>query len=170
MSQLFREVNNIVWWDKCRDETETWLPSTDLRADALKGIATRENKLSIYRVDRSQDIERTIAAYAALRKKLDKIDFALFESSLLTELSISVEEIPGETPDETVNGWHIDLVSLSGSTLVRFGVALQTRAQFTRLRKHAVGKLITLGIESRRLDPTRISSEIVRDVGLVNKN
>ena len=61
---------------------EGWLGDRDLRADALRDLRTDENKLSIFEVNEEDGIpvKRIVAAIAAKRDFLAKVDFILGSS------------------------------------------------------------------------------------------
>lgn len=157
MALFFREIQKIVWWDKGREIDEGWLSLAELRGDALRGIATRENELSIFRVE---DLDRTIAAYAALRDKLDKIEFAVFDSNVIAGLSLDLEEVPGNTPDDIVNSLHVNVKRLSGAALVQLGLALQASATFDRRLRSEVKDLIVRGIGLKQLDVAKCKPKL----------
>lgn len=166
MALVFREVNNIMWWDFMRTSAESWLAQNELRGDALKSLASKDNTLSVYLLSNEdgESLERVITAFAAQRPKLSTVDFALLEASHLETNGFVLETLEGNTPDPVVNTWHRDLVRLSGARILQLANGLQRDAVFCRRRRAAVKQMIRHGIDAGWIDKTRMQKDILDEV------
>ena len=112
MTLVLRLIRQSRWDlpEKC-----DWLAEGEIPADPLADFAnTTENCLSVWFVgDDEGNLNEVLAALAASREKVDKIDYLLFPSDHLQAAGIETRETDGNTPDERVNGLHRELVRLS---------------------------------------------------------
>jgi hypothetical protein len=162
---LFREVNNVMWWDPFRSPSEAWLGKDELRGDALKSLGSRDNTLSVYILDEDTDsLERVIAAFASQRERLSNLDFALVDSAPLELRGFLLETLDGRTPDSVVNTWHRDLVHLTGARILELAEHMQIHAAFCRRRKAELKRIISKGIGDGWLDTTKMRKELLDDV------
>ena len=112
--------------------------------------------------DRS-NLHRVLAALAAGRKYLDKIDYAIVNEETLADLRINVVIEDGKTPDGGANQrWHRDLVSLSARQLV--GLAVNMRAQLGRKTKKEVADLIASGLAAGFINRTAIQETLLAEL------
>lgn len=57
-----------------------WLDEDDAQADALSSLRTKDNRLSVWRIDDDRgNLRRVVAALAAGRDFLDKLDYAVID-------------------------------------------------------------------------------------------
>ncbi len=101
---------------------------------------------------------------AASRDVLDKLDYAAFDIALLSDLRIKIEAAPGGTPDDEVNTWHRDLVELTASKLTDLGLAMRRNATVARKYPKDIAELIRQGVESNRIDQTRLKQNLASKV------
>ena len=125
-----------------------WLEDDDTQADALWSLRTKGNQLSVWLIDDNRsNLNRIVAALAAGRDTLDKIDYALIDRQVLDSLDIRVSKVDGLSLDAGANQhWHYDLTNLSGKQLV--ALALYMRQGLMREPKSKVKTAILESIHS----------------------
>ena len=143
-----------------------WISKGDVSADALSDLRTTGNTLSVWQIDEERtNLERVVAALAAGRMKLDKLDYALIDRKILDSLGISLVKESGCSCDPDANAlWHQDIIGLSGSKLLELAFTLQTHAEFTRTQKKTVGNLISTSIDSGFIDADRLQNKLRQDL------
>lgn len=166
MTLCVRRIDSRRLWDAPTPE-ETWLANDALRADALRDLLTEENRLSVWAVDEGSGVplSRILAAIAAKRENLAKLDFILFESVVLEDLEIASEKIAGDTFDNGVNSCHLDMVHLSAKKLSEFGARIRSAGQVKRYADKAVGKLIRESIEREFISLAQLKPGLAKRVG-----
>ena len=149
MPFLFRTIRKSKWYNH---EGTLWLPEGELQADALDDLKTTNNTLSVYWVDDSQEnLERVVIAFAANRDSFAQVDYALFDKQILSDLNIEFDKSPGDTPDEEVNKWHLDLVELTASKRFELAMKIMVQAQKRRIPKKTIEKRIIKAVKSKQL-------------------
>jgi hypothetical protein len=112
---LLRKIRKNRW----DIDTHSWLNSGELQADCLGDMVTTHNKLSVYRITEDKsNLKRVTAALAANCNYISNFDYFLFNEELLPNIGVKSEDTKGNTSDESVNSWHIDLVEISLPKLV----------------------------------------------------
>ena len=143
-----------------------WIQQGDVSADALSNLRTTGNALSVWQIDENQtNLQRVVAALAAGRMKLDKIDYALIDRRSLDPLGVRLIKEAGGSCDRDANSlWHQDITELSGSKLLELAFTLQTHAKFKRFHKKAVRNLIAASIEDGFIDSTQLEDKLRKDL------
>ena len=139
-----------------------WVQDGDVPGDALGNLRTQGNALSVWLVDdKRSNLKRIVAAVAAGRMKLDKLDYALLDSRKVEELGLRMIQEKGESCDADANTlWHQDLQELSGSNLIAFAVMMQAHAEFQRVHRTTVGQWIAASIKNGFIDPSRVDETL----------
>ncbi|NJL67865.1 MAG: hypothetical protein HC894_15955 [Microcoleus sp. SM1_3_4] len=107
-----------------------------MQADSLSDMVTTANKLSVYRInDDKSNLNRVAAALVANCENISNFDYLLFDELLLQILEIKSEETQANTPDESVNNWHLDLVELSLTKLVNLAIEASKRVRKSEFYK-----------------------------------
>ena len=165
MSLVIRKVEKRALWDR-RNSEPRYLENDDLAADALSDLRTQENSLSVYFVEPGDAamLERLIAALAAGRQQLDKVDYIAFDPNLLDELGIKVVDTRGGLPDDQANQWHRDLIELSAKKIADLGHALKKHGDCNRIRPEDVKRLIQHGVDSKQIDYSRLQPYVAKHV------
>lgn len=156
-----RSVDMAHW--SVPPEGMTWLTQGECQADCLKDLRTKQNVLSFWRIeaDRS-NLPRVIAALAAGRDHLQKLDYVLAPDSVLGELSIEAGATPGNSPDPKANGqWHLDLIHLSAGKLARLAGRINACGEKKRLPMGKVKEVIRAGLARGDLERGRVQESIV---------
>ena len=143
-----------------------WIQEGDVAADALSNLRTIGNALSVWQIDEKRtNLARVVAALAAGRMKLDKIDYALLDRQTLEPLGIRLVKEAGGSFDRDANTlWHQDMTGLSASKLLELACTLQTRAEFKRIHKKDVRSLIVASIHDGFIDPTQLETKLREDL------
>ncbi len=163
---VIRKVDRRPLWDRTAHIAEPWLRTEDLAADALQDLRTKGNRLSVYLISSLEpsELDRLLAAMAANRNLLDKLDYAAFDASLLNDLQIKVEPTLGETPDEEVNKWHRDLVELTACKLTNLGLAIRRHATVGRKYPKDIEELIRQGLRLNQIDHARLDQNLAKKI------
>ena len=146
---------------------QAWLGRDDVQADALKNLRTQGNKLSVWQVDSDRaNLNRIIAALAAARDTLDKLDYALIEEQSLTGLGLQcIPERGGSFDDDANSRWHQDLRCLTGSSLLGLARLIRAQAELNRVSKADVATMIIDSIETGFIDRTQIPDQLRNALG-----
>ena len=75
----------------------------------------------------------------------------------------AVRETPAKTPDNKVNGMHLDIVNLTHSKLVKLAFLIDKCAK-ARITESSVKSLARLGIENGNLRRDRISEKFLKEL------
>ena len=149
MGFVFREIRNKSWWDKSHDQFK-WLPECELTADVFKGLGATDGTLSTFLVDADlENVDRIAVAFACLRDKPSKVDYALIPMEQVESLS-GFRETRAKTPDDEVNGLHLDIVNLTHSKLVKLAFMID-KCKKVRVTESKVRKLAKIGIDNGNL-------------------
>ena len=141
-----------------------WLKDYDTQADALWSLRTKGNQLSVWLIDDNQsNLHRVVAALAAGRDTLDKIDYALIDEQVLDSLNIRSRKMDGLSPDGGANqNWHYDLAELSGKQLV--ALAVYMRKRLVREPKSKVKTAILQSIQSGFVSKDALSNTLLKSL------
>ena len=103
-----------------------WLEDDDVPSDALASFITTDSALSLWTIeDDESNLQRVIAALAASRDSIAKLDYALVNESVLDITGVYLSRVKGRSPDGGANGlWHRDLTGLSGKRLVELATKM----------------------------------------------
>lgn len=145
MSFLLRKIRKSRW----DTDTHSWLNPGELQADCLSDMVTTHNKLSVYRIiDDKSNLKRVAAALAANCDYISTFDYLLFKEELLQTIGIKSEDTNGETADESVNSWHIDLVEISLPKLVDLAKTASKDGERKRIREKDIKQFLAESLRS----------------------
>lgn len=121
-----------------------------------------ESTLSVWLCDDlSLELDRLLAAFAAMRAKLDKLDCVIFQAKVLEELKLVIAEKPGATFDEAVNLTHRNLVGLSARDVLELTEKVyRERLLIQRRDQSEIRSLIAVAVNDRRFEIDRLSPKI----------
>ncbi len=165
---LLRVVNDQFTWLQ-KPEDFSWLGEGEIPADPLADLRTTDNGLSLYEFYNEDELVRIIAAFAAKRINLDKIDYVYFSSDVLEKANLKSIKSPGDTPDEKVNELHVALIELSAQKVVKLAAILLKEGTTRRKFHKEVGSLIVQSISSGWIGKDKIGKNIpdsLRKLGL----
>ena len=153
-------IGNRRLWDPPAPGEEVWLSPDDLRADALRDLATDNNSLSIFEIGPQISVDRILAALGSNGAYIPVVDFVVFDLAILGELGISHERVNGATQDAAVNGQHLNLVQLTAKTLAEFGARIRVAGTVERYAKKHVVRLINQSVAQGFLDPNGLKPDV----------
>ena len=131
MPQYLRSIRQGRW------ELPQWpdANSGDVQADALRDLYTDKNKLSVYRADSQNDIDRITVALAATRDNLQNVDYAVFDDAEFQRIGLKITPSPGSTPVSIVNNLHHDIIQLTARQVVSLATIIAGGKKGRRLPK-----------------------------------
>ena len=159
MSYIFRGIGNKTWWYKDRSDFP-WLGEGDLVADVFKGLSATHGSLSVYAVNDVININRIIAALACTRNNIQNFDYVLVPASVIEE-NFELQETKGDTADDKVNEWHLDIAHLTPLKLTSLAYIFRDhRESMARLSKKKVESEIHSGINSGFIDRNQVKGRL----------
>ena len=137
-----------------------WIAPGETQADALLDLQTRGNRLSVFRVDEDQDIQRIVVALAATRDHISNLDYVIFDDDDLVAQGVQITQTFGETPDETANTLHHDINNL---TAHQVGLLARTIAvaDHARVLRRDVQEMLTYALQSGDLEPDAFTAGVL---------
>ena len=161
MSYVLRKIHK-PWWYKDQSDNYEWLTDGELVSDIFRTeMATEDGKLSIYALDEDrQNLSRIAAALACTRDFLQNLDFVVLPKDLILN-ALVLQDSPGDTPDETVNKWHVDIVHLTPSKLTDLTYLIRDhRHSFGRFKSKQLDSAILEGIGYGHISLNRVSEPL----------
>ena len=133
-----------------------WIAPGETQADALVDLQTRDNRLSVFRADNDQDIQRVIVALAATRDNVANLDYAIFDDDELVAQGIEITQSLGQTPDETANTLHHDIHNLTVRKIELLARTIAV-ADHTRVHRRDIQAMLSDALQSGDLERDRVS-------------
>ena len=169
MSYILRGIGRKTLWTKSGHPDFPWLQEGELLADVFNEIRTKDGKLSIYTVDTDKtNLTRIIVALASGRENFQDYDYVVVPKREIEE-KFEINKIKGETADDCVNKWHLDLVQLTPSKLTQLAyIFCDHRESMSKLPKKKVRSEIRKGIDSGLIDQTLINQKLKAKLSTVS--
>jgi len=143
-------------------------PPESIIADALLGLKSSSNTLSLWRCDGSvASLERVALAFAAGMKTLSRLEVAVVPERELHVQGLKIKATPGSTPVAVMRDHHRDLVGLTLRDLGLFARILAgavrngTCVPFTKRR---VESLLTRALDAGLLEFSLLEKSLCRDL------
>jgi hypothetical protein len=146
-------------------EAFPWLTGDDAHPRALADLIPPdlEATLSFWRVaDDLSNLERIVAAVAATRDHLTKLDYVLLDESVLAEHDLSPHDAMGNTDDDEVNKSHVDIAKLSAKKVVTLAQAIRRMDRVARIDEDRVGELIIDALKDGRIPAGAVKGSLRR--------
>ena len=145
-----------------------WYCKEDVQGDALSGLRTQDNCLSIWWLEADHaNLDRIIAALAATRQFRVKFDYAIIPQSNLGRLDVTLVQTKGTSCDDKANqNWHYELRRLTGTSLLRLANIIQNNGQCARRYEREVEQLIRDAIENGFIQLDCINSRLKLALGI----
>lgn len=163
MPSVLRAITYSKWW---KNPGVPWLLPGELQADALRDIRTTSSALSVYLITEKIPFGRVIAALAAKKDSLSRVDYVLLELDFLKSQGFALCSTPdhGKTFDNDVNKIHYDIVNLSPLKLYQLAQCISRRAAAHRrlCNNDEVAKFIVASINSGCIDENMLKDRLVR--------
>ncbi len=154
---LIRKLERKIWLDKQISEN-----IGGLQADSLKNFRTSNNSLSIFQFDQRNISEvRILAAIASGRDSIAEVDYAIFESNILEQIPIVVEKSKGDTADDLVNDFHIDLVKLTANQICSLAKFIQYNGELKRIPKQKIKNALVEGLSNGSLIKENVNQKLI---------
>ena len=154
---ICRKLNQKRHWDGL-----PWLGAQEIQADAVKCLMTRQNRLSVFVLDRADgQTERVVAALAVTRDSLAYLDLAMAPEEVLARCDIRRDKVQGQTPDPDVNAWHEDLVELTAGKIARLAAAIKGEGEIRRYNLKKVGAAIQQSLDEDFIGAEQINVNLV---------
>ena len=135
MTLFVRKINFQKW---VPENPLTALDDDDIEADPVGDLATENNSLSIFAITDDATALRAAAAIIIGRGgkiKWQELGYVIIPEELLHKLDI--EPIPdppgGDTKDNEVNKWHINIGDLSGKKVVHLAKAINDECSLKQI-------------------------------------
>ena len=155
-----RKLSQKRYWDGL-----TWLGAQEVQADAVECLMTRQNRLSVFVLDRVDDrTERVVAALAVTRDSLAHLDLAIAPEEVLARCDIRRDRVQGQTPDPGVNDWHEDLVELTAGKIVRLAAAIKSEEEIGRYNLKKAGAAIRQSLDEDFIGAEHINGNLVQSL------
>ena len=137
-----------------------WLTQGELQSDALLDLQTRDNRLSLFRVESEQETEQVVVALAATKQNLANLDYAVFDQTQLSDTQISVRQEDGDTPDMQVNKRHYDISELTVSKLAILAQIISDGTH-CRVPRKTIELRLKDAVRAGILDRARVNSQLL---------
>ncbi|MDA2926836.1 hypothetical protein MYX78_06320 [Acidobacteria bacterium AH-259-G07] len=146
MPFVLRTIRKARWYKPL------WLSPTDIPADPLGDLQTKDNCLSVWKIQEDySNWDLVITALAANRQYLSNLDYAVFDEKLILEHEIRTQPSRGVTPLVEVNDWHLDLVELSGHKLVSLTKSIMENAKIGRVPEKNIIELLREALKAGQI-------------------
>lgn len=159
MPRYLRSVRQGRWM-----AVPQWLNQSrgEVHADVLVDLATRDNKLSVFRVESDQDIDRITVALAATRDNLQNVDYAVFDDAELQGIGIQIKQSLGKTPAYQVNELHYDFFQLTARQTADLA-AIIAKGNIARRPRFDIKESMRRAIQGGELDESAIKERILSE-------
>lgn len=120
--------------------------------------------LSVFRIDEAsldESVRRITTALAASRDEAQHFNYVTFDEDIVTRLDISMRKTDGRTPDEEVNGWHVDFENLSAARVASLTTELRQRGEVRRELKQNIKVLLREFLASERCNTAKVSPKLL---------
>ena len=148
MKRFLRSIRRGRW---IKHPALAWLDDGELPSDALGDIQTQDCRLSVYAVAGEADIQMVVAALAATKDHIAKVDYAVFKDVSLVSLGITARQTEGDTPNHTVNRMHYELENLTVVRLAQLAETIST-VDHKRIQKKQIETLLQRAASNGHLD------------------
>ena len=160
MALLLRVINKAKW-----DQQYNWLASSDLPADIITDLRTNNNELSVWSVDFDRcNLDVVLAAAAAGREHLDKLDYTLLDEAIPTKISIKCRQSPANTPNQAANSLHRDLAELTVRKVVDLAHHMMPLRR-ERITARQVKELLMDALQKETLDRAKMKPKLLEELG-----
>ena len=154
----FLRVTRQARWLKHPDLT--WLSPDEIQADALGDLQTRNNALSVYKVEDESETRRVVVALAANRDMLANLDYAVFDGDSLPAIGVRLDQQDGATPDAEANKLHYDIREHTAKRLTELARVVSC-AEHKRVPVKKVKDWLQNAVQSGSLERERLKESLL---------
>ena len=140
------------------------MPPDEIQADALGDLQTKNNALSVYRVDNDSDTKRVVVALAANRDAPANLDYAVFDGDDLPTIGVKLNRQEGATPDVEANKLHYDVEDLTAKGLAQLARVVSS-AEHGRIPLKKVKGWLKDALRSGSLERERLKESLLKKLG-----
>ena len=113
--------------------------------------------------------QRLLAALAASREKLDKLDYAIVDADRLYELGVKTLKTPGRSLDAGLVECHRDLAELTGSKLIGIARIIRDEGEKRRVDWRDLGVLIAESIALGRIGTRDLADKLLQRISRIDE-
>lgn len=134
----------------------------DIPADVLTDLRTSENGLSVWKIDADKsNLDSAVIAAASNRDRLDKLDYAIFDETVLSPLGIRCTKSDGNSPHQSANvTMHRDLTELTVEKVAGLA-AVMMPLERVRVSQSKIKCMLLSAINGNVLEKTRIPKTLL---------
>lgn len=157
MALLLRQIRKPRWYP-----VPDWIPQGTLHADPLADLVTKDNKLSVWRVENDEsNLAKILVALAGTREAASNLDYVLFDESIVTQANVSIQQSQGQTIFPEANAaWHRDLTELTARKLVALAEFVMQTGVRRRASKPQVITLLMEAVRQGDIDPNALEDSL----------
>lgn len=161
MPLLLRKIRKSRWLP-----APAWIPEGTLHADPLADLVTKENQLSVWRVeDDESNLEEIVIALAGNFENPSNLDYILFDERLLQEADVRIKRSTGDTiVSEANSAWHHDLIELTARKVVKLGELAMESGRKERISEPQVVDLVQKAVQRGIVDLDRLKPAVRQKV------
>jgi len=149
MPLVLRVIRKSRWY---KPEAADWLSTGDIHADPLADLQTKDNALSVWKIEEGySNWDILLTAVAANRSYISNIDYAVFGEDLILEHQIGIKASRGATPLKEANDFHLDLLELSGYKLVELAKSIMETAKIGRVPEKEIEALLKNALAQQKI-------------------
>ena len=105
-------VASIDKWDGSKQVNR---PTPSICGDAMSDLRTKENRLSVWKGDSTEDIDDAVVALALSRDKVQKLSYLILREESLAKLEIEIaDDHVGKAPglEDSILSKHRDMIEM----------------------------------------------------------
>ena len=142
----------------------TWVGDNDVPADPVTNLRTTDNELSVWDVAEGDEelIQRLVAAFAAVRAKVDKIDYLLLSTDTVQRLGMRLirERGTGLPDKEICASHHMNLTELTGKSVCALVREILLSPRLRRIGPPGVAACLRQSIEAGHISEDTLSPKV----------
>ena len=135
MGFLVRKINISKWPQN--GEKDVFKVASDAITICLKSSG---NTLSVWKIDKEQNLEEAVLALASGFQHLEAIDVVMLEEDKIKE-GIEAKQTVGQTPVKDLENTHFDLINLNYYTIGLIAESIIKEIEVKRVKRFTIGKL-----------------------------
>lgn len=161
---FIRKVNLKNWHDL--EALKKDLAEGETPADPVCSFNTRECRMSVFALDKTERAARVAAAIVCRAQNLQDFEYVIFNSADVEEIGFQIKPSAGDTVDEEINNLHYDISCISAQELTKLTDRLISRERFpdtcNRVSKKDVARHIIEGIENGFIKESRVNKDVLQ--------
>lgn len=164
MPPVLRITRSKLLWEE-DSELKSWLVPGDFPADPVTDLRTKDNSLSIWILsDDKKELNRCLSAFAAEKNRVDKIEYFLFDDTLIEKLNLKIHIEESNLKDKEMNLLHRNIIELSINSLITLTKNIFANCEPGRILKNDVGELIKESIVNGWINKSSLNRDIIHDL------